>query len=41
MARVVRGQVLRKFVGMTDWDDPAIRSEIAGLLKGSEKTASL
>jgi thiol-disulfide isomerase/thioredoxin len=38
---VVRGQVVRKFVGMTDWDDPAIRSEIAGLLKGSNKTASL
>lgn len=38
---VVRGQVVRKFVGMTDWDDPAIRSEIAGLLKGSEKTAAL
>ena len=38
---VVRGQVVRKFVGMTDWDDPAIRSEIAGLLKGSDKTASL
>lgn len=38
---LVRGQVVRKFVGMTDWDDPAIRSEIAGLLKGSGKTASL
>ena len=38
---VVRGQVVRKFVGMTDWDDPAIRSEIAGLLKGSDKAASL
>jgi len=38
---VVRGQVVRKFVGMTDWDNPAIRSEIAGLLKGSGKTASL
>jgi thiol-disulfide isomerase/thioredoxin len=38
---VVRGQVVRKFVGMTDWDDPAIRSEIAGLFKGPGKTASL
>jgi thiol-disulfide isomerase/thioredoxin len=38
---VVRGQVVRKFVGMTDWDDPAIRSEIAGLLKRADKTAAL
>jgi thiol-disulfide isomerase/thioredoxin len=38
---VVRGQVVRKFVGMTDWDDPAIRSEITGLLKGPSKTAAL
>jgi thiol-disulfide isomerase/thioredoxin len=38
---VVRGQVVRKFVGMTDWGAPAIRSEITGFLKGSSKAASL
>lgn len=38
---VVHGQVVRKFVGMTDWDDPAIRSELNTYLKGSNKTAAL
>ena len=32
---VVHGQVVRKFVGMTDWDDPALRAELAAHLKGT------
>jgi len=39
---VVRGQVVRKWVGMTDWDDAAVRAELAAHLKGSaSKTAAL
>lgn len=38
---VIRGQVVRKWVGATDWDDPALRAEIAARLKGGDKTASL
>jgi thiol-disulfide isomerase/thioredoxin len=38
---VVRGKVVRKFIGMTDWDDPALRADIATHLKGSNKTAAL
>ena len=38
---VIRGQVVRKWVGATDWDDPALRAEIAARLKGADKTAAL
>ena len=34
---VVHGQVVRKFVGMTDWDDPALRAELAAHLQGAPK----
>lgn len=30
---VVRGEVVRKFVGQTDWDDPELRDLIAGHLR--------
>lgn len=30
---VVRGEVVKKFVGQTDWDDPDLRELIAGHLK--------
>jgi len=29
---VVNGQVVRKFVGMTDWDDPTLRKELQSRL---------
>ncbi|HEX3556621.1 MAG TPA: TlpA disulfide reductase family protein [Thermoanaerobaculia bacterium] len=32
---VVNGQVVRKFVGTTDWDDAALRQEIQAKLKGA------
>lgn len=32
---VVRGQVVKKFVGQTDWDDPELRELIASRLKES------
>jgi thiol-disulfide isomerase/thioredoxin len=38
---VIRGQVVRKWVGMTDWDDPALRAELGRQLKGADKTAAL
>ncbi|MFL6259391.1 MAG: TlpA family protein disulfide reductase [Thermoanaerobaculia bacterium] len=39
---VIRGQVVRKWVGMTDWDDPALRADLAARLKGgASKTAAL
>ena len=39
---VVKGQVVRKFVGMTDWDDAALRREIQSKLKGGgPSTAAL
>ncbi len=38
---VVRGQVVRKWIGMTNWDDPALRAELSRHLKGGEKTAAL
>ena len=40
---VVRGQVVRKWVGMTDWDDQALRADLAKRLKGggASKTAAL
>jgi cytochrome c biogenesis protein CcmG/thiol:disulfide interchange protein DsbE len=38
---VVNGRVLRKFVGMTNWDDPALRRELAGYFHGSNRTAAL
>jgi len=40
---IVRGQVVRKWVGMTDWDDKAVRADLATRLKegGGNKTAAL
>ena len=38
---IVGGQVVRKFVGMTNWDDPQLRAEIAARLGGRPSTASL
>ena len=39
---IVRGQVVRKWVGITDWDDPALRADLATRLKGdASKTAAL
>ncbi len=39
---VVNGQVVRKFVGATDWDDAALRQEIQAKLKGAHpSTAAL
>jgi thiol-disulfide isomerase/thioredoxin len=39
---VVKGQVVRKFVGMTDWDDAALRREIQSKLKSAgPSTAAL
>ena len=39
---VVQGQVVRKWVGMTDWDDQALRADLAARLKGgASKTAAL
>jgi len=39
---VVNGQVVRKFVGTTDWDDVALRQEIQAKLKGARPaTAAL
>lgn len=39
---VVRGQVVRKWVGMTDWDDQTLRADLAARLKnGASKTAAL
>jgi len=37
---VVGGQVERKFVGTTDWDDPALRAELAAHFRSSNRTAS-
>ncbi|MFY9825346.1 MAG: TlpA disulfide reductase family protein [Thermoanaerobaculia bacterium] len=36
---VVKGQVVRKFVGMTDWDSAALRQEIGAKLKGAQTAA--
>jgi thiol-disulfide isomerase/thioredoxin len=43
---VVRGQVVEKFVGQTDWSNPALRAKIEGYLgkgvaKGGTKSAAL
>src|SRR5262245_53701302 len=38
---VVKGQVVRKFVGMTDWDNPALRAELAAHFRSPNRTASL
>jgi thiol-disulfide isomerase/thioredoxin len=38
---VVNGRVVRKFVGMTNWDDPAVRSELATHFRNPNRTASL
>jgi thiol-disulfide isomerase/thioredoxin len=37
---VVDGQVQQKFVGATNWDDPALRSRLDGLLRPSAHLAS-
>ena len=37
---VVNGRVVRKFVGMTNWDDPAVRAELATHLQSPQRTAS-
>jgi thiol-disulfide isomerase/thioredoxin len=36
---IVGGQVVRKFVGMTNWDDPQLRAEITARLGGSPTAA--
>jgi thiol-disulfide isomerase/thioredoxin len=38
---VVNGKVVRKFVGMTDWDDATLRKELEARLKTPTSTASL
>jgi thiol-disulfide isomerase/thioredoxin len=38
---VVNRKVVRKFVGMTDWDDPVLRKEIVSRMPGSGSTAEL
>ncbi|HEV2855390.1 MAG TPA: TlpA disulfide reductase family protein [Thermoanaerobaculia bacterium] len=38
---VVNGKVVRKFVGMTDWDDPSLRRELESRLQDSGSTAAL
>lgn len=38
---VVNGSVVRKFVGMTNWDDPKLRSELTAQLRNPNRTASL
>jgi thiol-disulfide isomerase/thioredoxin len=38
---VVNGQVVRKFIGMTDWDNPELRQELESHLKSSNSTAAL
>jgi thiol-disulfide isomerase/thioredoxin len=38
---VVNGSVVRRFVGMTNWDDPTLRAELAGHLRSPSRTASL
>jgi thiol-disulfide isomerase/thioredoxin len=39
---VVRGEVVQKFVGQTDWDDPQLRAKIDSYLGGAPaKTADL
>ncbi|HEX4963636.1 MAG TPA: TlpA disulfide reductase family protein [Thermoanaerobaculia bacterium] len=37
---VVKGQVVRKFVGMTDWDNVSLRQEIEAKLKGARATTT-
>src|SRR5262249_39535184 len=37
---VVKGQVVRKFVGMTDWDNATLRQEIQAKLKGPHSTTA-
>jgi thiol-disulfide isomerase/thioredoxin len=38
---IVGGQVVRKFVGMTNWDDPQLRAELNARLGGHSSTAAL
>jgi thiol-disulfide isomerase/thioredoxin len=37
---VVNGTVVRKFVGMTNWDDTGVREELAAKLRDPDRTAS-
>ncbi len=38
---VVNGRVVRKFIGMTDWDNPELRRELESHLKSSGAAAAL
>lgn len=38
---VVNGSVVRKFVGMTNWDDPELRAELAAQMRRPEHRAAL
>lgn len=38
---VVNGRVIRKFIGMTDWDNPELRRELESHLKSSGSAAAL
>jgi thiol-disulfide isomerase/thioredoxin len=38
---VVNGEVVRKFVGTQNWDDPALRSELTARLQTPDRTARL
>lgn len=38
---VVNGTVVRKFVGMTNWDNPGLRAELAASIRGPQKSAAL
>jgi thioredoxin-like negative regulator of GroEL len=37
---VVGGEVVRKFVGQTDWDNPEVRALIASRLAGGAQAGS-
>jgi thiol-disulfide isomerase/thioredoxin len=37
---VVNGKVVKRFVGMTNWDDPGPRADIAAYLESPERTAA-
>ncbi len=38
---VVNGEVVRKFVGTQNWDDPAIRAELTARLRSPQRTAAM
>jgi hypothetical protein len=35
---VVNDQIVEKFVGQTDWDDPALRQKLTARLAGGDRT---